>query len=702
MAGYTPITTPTPVTNPTRTAANGIFSFTDPTDIPSFETSEQRRARFLAEADAYGAQAGRLVSGAEQDVENLRKYSQQLLTGQIPADVSEAVRKASVAAGMQRGVARGQMGRGLTARDLGLTSMQLREQGAATAAQAAGLGLSQAEFAQRQREFGISTAEEARRFDVTTQVGAEQFNASLTVDQRKFFADLSNNINQFNITTSEGIRQFTESMSAEESRFARNLLENVRQFNTQTELQNSQFYAQLNQNEQQFVRQLFQNRDQFEKDLAQRQLEFQVTAGFEELRIQQGQQQINLQSSELLERSRQFDLTLEQSAKQFVDSLNFEQVKFAQSLAEEVRQFDSVQDMKDSQFYASLSQEGKLFADELAQKKEFFAAELNQRTSEFAAQLQLQRDELKQKSDQFDRDLDLRIEQLKQEAELQGRTIDLQELDVMARIQLQNEQFALEKEKTLTELGINLADLDLRATKLREELALEGRRVTVDEARAIAEIEARAIQLQQTNRQLDIQEATELAEAAYRLEELSFRTESFALSLTQQQIEFSAEYELSQLRFNEAVKQAEQEYSLKLMQQDLSEAQFKQAQNEFDTKMMLAVNEQIVDLTKFGQSLQYNYSATKLEGDASKAKGPLDEIKTLQDQLFEIGSDIQKESLVRVGNETNQAARLALQDFSWKTYIASYPDLQNAGIDTREEAENHFLNYGYFEGRRKY
>lgn len=506
MAGYTPTTTPTQVTNPTRTAAGGIFSFTDPTQVPSFEDSEQRRRRFLAEADAYGLQAGRLIGGAEQDVENLRKYSQQLLTGQIPADVSEAVRKASVAAGLQRGVDRGQMGRGLTARDLGLTSMQLREQGAAAASQAAQLGLSQAEFAQRQREFGISTAEEARRFDVTTQVGADQFNASLTADQRKYFADLSNNINQFNITTSEGIRQFTESMSAEEARFARQLLENARQFDTQTDLQNSQFYAQLDQNEQQFVRQLFQNQSQFEAELEQRAYEFKITAAFEETRLQISQQEVDLRAAALLEEKRQFD-----------ETYTLEQAKF------EVQK------------------------------------------------------------DQFDR-------QFKQ----------------------QNDQF-------LAELGLSRDELNLRAEDIRGRLALEGRRITMDEALAEAEIDAIAAKIRQDDRSLDLQEARDLAEQEYRDRELAQQRTLFDLEWQYKNAQFAEQMTLSRDQFNQAVTQAERDYVLATRAADLSEAEFNQAKKEFDTKIALAINEQIISLNNFALELQYKYTIAKAEGDSSLA-----------------------------------------------------------------------------------
>ena len=38
--------------------------------------------------------------------------------------------------------------------------------------------------------------------------------------------------------------------------------------------------------------------------------------------------------------------------------------------------------------------------------------------------------------------------------------------------------------------------------------------------------------------------------------------------------------------------------------------------------------------------------------------------------------------------------------FDWKFYLSKYPDLGRAGIKTKEQAVNHYINYGYKEGRQ--
>ena len=42
---------------------------------------------------------------------------------------------------------------------------------------------------------------------------------------------------------------------------------------------------------------------------------------------------------------------------------------------------------------------------------------------------------------------------------------------------------------------------------------------------------------------------------------------------------------------------------------------------------------------------------------------------------------------------------MSLKDFNWQQYLQNYPDLQAAGINTRENAWRHYIRYGKHEGR---
>lgn len=83
---------------------------------------------------------------AVSDIESLREFGSQLLTGNLPADVSEAVQRASAAGAASRGIIGSQLSRNLSARDLGMTSMQLKEAGAQIMSNAAQLSQAQASF----------------------------------------------------------------------------------------------------------------------------------------------------------------------------------------------------------------------------------------------------------------------------------------------------------------------------------------------------------------------------------------------------------------------------------------------------------------------------------------------------------------------------------------------------------------------------
>jgi len=39
------------------------------------------------------------------------------------------------------------------------------------------------------------------------------------------------------------------------------------------------------------------------------------------------------------------------------------------------------------------------------------------------------------------------------------------------------------------------------------------------------------------------------------------------------------------------------------------------------------------------------------------------------------------------------------EDFDWKFYLDTYPDLTKAGITTKEGAVRHYLKHGQFENR---
>jgi hypothetical protein len=145
--------------------------------LTGFEDPEIKRIEGQVDAD---------MTSARQDLEALRQLGDQLISGYIPADVSEAVRMSAGASALSRGLtATSQMARNLTARDLGLTSMDLQSRGAellgATASASQASAAFEASRSQYRTQYQLATAEfqdAVRKTDLTV--------AQLNEEKRQF------------------------------------------------------------------------------------------------------------------------------------------------------------------------------------------------------------------------------------------------------------------------------------------------------------------------------------------------------------------------------------------------------------------------------------------------------------------------------------------------------------------------------------
>lgn len=98
----------------------------------------QQNQETLAAAEALGREVNRANVAAAQQVLDMSLPGQRQqatqnvlaqLRGEIPADVAQQVGRSSAAQGFNLGIQGSQLGRNLTARDLGLTSLQIQQQG---------------------------------------------------------------------------------------------------------------------------------------------------------------------------------------------------------------------------------------------------------------------------------------------------------------------------------------------------------------------------------------------------------------------------------------------------------------------------------------------------------------------------------------------------------------------------------------------
>lgn len=142
------------------------------------------------------------------DAETIRQTSESYLRGEIPADVQSQIRRMTSERGLASAIGRGQAGQAATARDLGLTSLQLQQQGVGmrqTAAgitqAAAGIASALADMTEKRYQFDKSyeleankLMEEMRRTDVDVlriDQSRRQFNASNNLKLVELVANLA-------------------------------------------------------------------------------------------------------------------------------------------------------------------------------------------------------------------------------------------------------------------------------------------------------------------------------------------------------------------------------------------------------------------------------------------------------------------------------------------------------------------------------
>jgi hypothetical protein len=91
----------------------------------------QEMGKRAMEANApYREQFQAMTPGLEAGIKANLATAQQQIAGQLPRDVAQQIARSSAAAGLRGGYGAGGMGRNLTARDFGLSSLQLQQSGA--------------------------------------------------------------------------------------------------------------------------------------------------------------------------------------------------------------------------------------------------------------------------------------------------------------------------------------------------------------------------------------------------------------------------------------------------------------------------------------------------------------------------------------------------------------------------------------------
>lgn len=142
-------------------------------------------ARKTAEADqgTLEAMLRRAIPGYDKLLQQQSSLLQAQLSGELPQDVTQAVMRSGAARALGAGLGGGQLGRNLTLRDLGLTSMGMQQQGFANALN----------FIQSQRQTGMVNPMSAASMFISPQqrIGLRQQENQMQYQQQLMSAQVA-------------------------------------------------------------------------------------------------------------------------------------------------------------------------------------------------------------------------------------------------------------------------------------------------------------------------------------------------------------------------------------------------------------------------------------------------------------------------------------------------------------------------------
>jgi len=257
-------------------------------------------------------------------------------------------------------------------------------------------------------------------------------------------------------------------------------------------------------------------------------------------------QGLQLTEAELLERRRQFDVSVDQQTDQFAASLGMSRDQFNESK----RQFDAGLGLNNAQLEASIEQ----FNAGLREQRRQFDEQVNQRAGEFTATMGLSAEQFDEAIRQYDLG---RMDQLTQ----MERQFNLQEGSLSEQIR----QFDSEMSQRQTEFGLSQAELAERKRQFDSELAATERQFA-------ANLGLSRDQFGETQRQFNEQ-------------------------VNQQAEQFAAELGLSVEQFNEARRQFDSGQVLQNRSLDESVRQFNA---QYDQQAVQFAAQHGLDQAQFG------------------------------------------------------------------------------------------------------
>ncbi len=262
---------------------------------------------------------------------------------------------------------------------------------------------------------------------------------------------------------------------------------------------------------------------------------------------------------------------------------------------------------------------------------------------------------------QHDSEVEFRTAQIRQ----QDTSLSQQEARDQAEVGFRDAQIDEQRASRLQQLGLSTNELELKATEVQNSYELQGKSLTMQEARDQAEIDYRAEKIGQENRAMTQQAAMDAAQLEFQGSQLNQQRVLANREMDDRASQFAESIGMSKLQFA----QQQSEFSSRMAEETAGRLQ--QA-NQFASSLSETNAARVIDDTLRGRALDIQETGVDAEAAYKEASIALErEIKTEANRLTGLG----------ITNEDAWRTAALTQDEKFRQLTI---DFQNAGLTLQE------------------
>jgi hypothetical protein len=408
-------------------------------------------------------------------------------------------------------------GLGIQQQEVGLRAQQLQQE---AALQGRSLSIEEARLQAQQQQFGITTAEGRREFDLQQQLQQTLGLGGLDVQYNQLGLEKQRLQQQASDTAAE--RQLREALQTRE--LTAQEQQQLRDITTRQQLQTQQLEQQTGLERERLAQQQTQFGLQLNEQQSSRLQQYGISQQELGLRAQQLQQEaslqgrsLNIQEAQNLAQNELEGQKISQQNEQFTQNLSAEDRRFAQTLDEQKAnrlQALGISNTELEQRARQISQQDTSLSLQEARDM----AEKDFRAESLVQQAALEGNRINLDTARFTAERDFRLDQLAQQQDQFTATLGNEEQRFVRTL-------AEQQAGRIQQLGLSTRELDQRATQIADDARLRGQTLSLQQARDEAEIEARAnaiaSQEAMQGRQITSDEARNAALLAFQRDQLT-------------------------------------------------------------------------------------------------------------------------------------------------------------------------------------